>query len=52
MTAAPVTANVTFDAPFSKGTPAAPRFSDAQAADIVAFLRTLTDAPALTASRE
>jgi cytochrome c peroxidase len=45
-------ANVTFDAPFSRGTPAAPRFTDAQAADIVAFLRTLTDAPAVTAPRE
>ncbi|MFI5234062.1 MAG: cytochrome-c peroxidase, partial [Gemmatimonadales bacterium] len=44
--------NVTFDAPFSSGTPAAPRFTDAEAADIVAFLRTLTDRAALTAPRE
>jgi cytochrome c peroxidase len=45
-------ANVTFDAPFSAGAPAAPRFTDAEAADIVAFLRTLTDSSALTAPRE
>lgn len=35
--------NVNTDAPFAQGHPAAPRFTDAEAADIVAFLRTLTD---------
>lgn len=45
-------ANVTFDPPFSKGAPTAPRFTDAEAADIVAFLRTLTDGTAPTAPRE
>jgi cytochrome c peroxidase len=44
--------NVTFDAPFDKAARAKPRFSDADAADIIAFLRTLTDGAALTAPRE
>ena len=44
--------NVTFDPPFARGAPAAPRFTDADAADIVAFLRTLTDRPAFTPPRE
>ncbi|MGH7655289.1 MAG: cytochrome-c peroxidase, partial [Gemmatimonadaceae bacterium] len=45
-------ANVTFDPPFSNGTPAAPRFTNAEAADIVAFLRTLTDGDTHAAPRE
>ena len=44
--------NVTFDPPFAKGGPAAPRFTDADAADIVAFLRTLTDSSAFAAPRD
>ena len=45
-------ANVAFDAPFDSAAGARPRFTDADAADIVAFLRTLTDANAVRAPRE
>jgi len=45
-------ANVSFDAPFDSAARAKPRFTDADAADIVAFLRTLTDANAVRAPRE
>ncbi|HVZ47325.1 MAG TPA: cytochrome c peroxidase [Gemmatimonadaceae bacterium] len=37
--------NVNMDAPFDSLARAAPRFTDAEAADLVAFLRTLTDRP-------
>jgi cytochrome c peroxidase len=45
-------ANVAFDAPFDRAAGAKPRFTDADAADIVAFLRTLTDADLVRAPRE
>jgi cytochrome c peroxidase len=35
--------NVTHDAPFAGSVPEQPAFSDSEAADIIAFLRTLTD---------
>ncbi len=45
-------ANVAYDAPFDSAAVAKPRFTDAEAADIVAFLRTLTDANLVRAPRE
>jgi len=45
-------ANVAFDAPFDSAAAAKPRFTDADAADIIAFLRTLTDAGVVRAPRE